>query len=392
MNRDEFQNTPVGHLVPTMDQHWAFVPAPLPRELVLPTDVILLLDEASRAVSVLAGVGETLTNPHLLIRPFLRREAVLSSQIEGTQASVSEIYRFEASEGKAFRRRVPGGRDDAREIRNYERAVEHGQVLLEKLPISARLINEMHGILLMGVRGGDKRLGEWRTEQVWIGAEGTRIEDARFVPPPASEMAQLMTDWEKFVNESTALPPLIECALMHYQFETIHPYSDGNGRIGRSLITLFLIERKILSAPLLYLSVYFERNRLAYYDHLLSLSRTGDWMPWLRYFLVGVREQARDAVIRSRRLRSMQDEYRQTLRARSESGNALRLLEHIFDRPYQTAQSASAFLGVTEAGARNILNRLVDAGVLVKINTHPRFYVAREMLHVVEAPAADSAE
>ena len=336
---------------------------------------------------MLAGVGETLPNPHLLIRPFLRREAVLSSKIEGTQTSISDLFLFEASGARRDRL------GDAREVANYVHALEHGLSQLERLPLSVRLANEIHERLLEGVRGKDKTPGELRTRQVWIGSEGTSIEEARFVPPPADYVRDLLTDWEAFLNEDVQMPPLVQCALMHYQFEAIHPYFDGNGRIGRLLIALFLCAKRVLPTPLLYLSAYFERRRDDYYDHLFAVSQTGRWEEWLRFFLDGVAEQAQDALVRSRRVRQLQDRYRELLQHKRESGNAFRLLDELFANPFLTAPLASHVLSVTSAGARGILERLVEAGVLEEVSgTWPKFYVARELLHVIEQPVASASD
>jgi Fic family protein len=247
----------------------------------------------------------------------------------------------------------------------------------------------MHVRLLERVRGRDKSRGELRTGQVWIGSEGTTLEEARFVPPPAEYVRDLLTDWELFLNEDIEMPPLVQCALMHYQFETIHPYLDGNGRIGRLLITLFLCAKEVLPTPLLYLSAYFERRRDEYYDHLLAVSQRGSWQDWVRFFLRGVAEQAQDALLRSRRVRQLQDRYRGLLQERGESGNAFRLLDELFANPFMTTPLASHLLSVTSAGARGILQRLVDAGVVEEISgTWPKFYVARELLEAIEQPVA----
>ncbi|HXF51579.1 MAG TPA: Fic family protein [Dehalococcoidia bacterium] len=371
--------SPIGHLVTLPDGHQAYVPAPLPRALSLDTPLVYLLDRASRAVATLAGVGETLPNPHLLIRPFVHREAVLSSRIEGTQASISDVFMFEATGEPRTRF------GDAREVVNYVRALEHGLHRLRELPLSVRLVNELHAILLHDVRGRDRTPGQLRTRQVWIGSEGTSIGEARFIPPPPGLVRDLLDDWERFVNEDLELPPLVQCALMHYQFEAIHPYLDGNGRIGRLLITLFLCAKDVLRTPLLYLSAYFERRRDAYYDHLLALSETGDWAAWLRFFLEGVVEQAEDALERCRRLRALQDEFRELTQARRLSANAVRLTERLFANPYVTAPMAAAALGVTYPGARLILERLEHVGVLTSIpDTRPRLYVAAKVLDAIQ--------
>lgn len=385
VSKHQLDNSPIGHLVATHQSESAFVPVPLPRTLQLSPSAVSLLDRASRAVSVLAGVGETLPNPHLLIHPFLRREAVLSSKIEGTQTSISDLFLYEASGAKRDR----GG--DAREVRNYVEALEHGLARLEVLPLSVRLSNEVHSVLMAGVRGTDRRPGELRTEQVWIGSEGTSIGEARFIPPPADLVRDLLTDLEEFVNEELEMPPLIQCALMHYQFETIHPYFDGNGRVGRLLIVLFLFAKGVLPTPLLYLSAYLERNRDQYYDRLLELSRTGDWEPWLKFFLLGVEQQSKDAVARSRRVRNLLERYRRDLQDRKASANALRLLDAMFERPFMTPALASKILNVTWPGAKGVLERLRGAGIVdVVQGKGALMYVARELLTVIEAPTADS--
>lgn len=379
----ELENSPVGRLVTTIDGHRAFAPDPLPRAVDLPADLVMQLDQASRAVATLSGVGETIPNPHLLVRPFIRREAVLSSRIEGTQASLSDLLRYEAA---ATRRRPTG---DVVEVANYVLALEHGLEALEGLPICVRLANQMHEILLHNVRGDDKRPGMLRNVSVWIGSEGTPIEAARYVPPPAPLVRELLEDWERFVNEPVPLPPLIQCAMMHYQFEATHPYVDGNGRLGRLLVTLFLCAKGVLRDPLLYLSAYLERRRQEYYDGLLNVSVTGDWLPWLRYFLAGVTEQAQDTLLRIRRVRELQDGYRAQLLEGRASGNMFKLLDELFAMPFMTIPEAARRLDVTAAGARNILEKLRDLKIVdVQAGSWPRLYVATELLEFIDAPSA----
>lgn len=327
-------DSPCGRLVPIEDGHQAFFPDNLPRQLDLNPELVYLLDEASRAVSTLAGVGETVPNPRLLIRPFVRREAVLSSRIEGTQASLSDLFLYEAS---ALGR--PKG--DVAEVAYYVRALEHGLDRLSELPICVRLANEMHEVLLKVVRGASVHSGNTRPSQVWIGPPGTPIDKATYVPPPANLVRSLLLDWEEFANQDSLLPPLVQCALMHYQFEAIHPYIDGNGRLGRLLIVLFLCAKGVLSQPLLYLSAYFERDRNAYYGHLFRVSVTGDWQTWLGYFLAGVVEQARDALRRARKVRDLHESMKETLHWHRESSNALLLLDELFENPFMTAPLAA---------------------------------------------------
>jgi len=380
MNTSDLKDSPCGRLVSTVEGHLAFVPDPLPRHLELPASLVALLDRASLAVGRLVGVGETLANPHLLITPFLRREAVVSSMIEGTQASISDVYVFEALGGRKATR-------DEREVLNYVHALEDGIRLLAGLPICTRLTNHLHAKLLEGVRGEDRRPGELRTQQNWIGTLGTNIGDARYIPPPPELLPDLLADWERFVNDDDDMPPLVRCALAHYQFEAIHPYVDGNGRIGRLLIILILCARGVLPKPLLYLSAYFERHRKEYGEHLYRISATGRWEPWLEFFLTGVVEQAHDALERSRRVRDVLERYRTLLLARRESANAFRLLDMLSANPFVTCPRASRALGVTAAGAQRILSRLVQHGILRELpGQRPRLYVAEELLRAIEAP------
>ena len=368
--------SPIGRMVAIENGVETYVPNPLPRSLDINGPLLKRLDEASRSVSVLAGVGETIPNPNLLIRPFMRREAVLSSSIEGTQASISDLFIYEAS---GIRRR------DVVEVSNYTRALDLGLDLLDTLPISLRLVNRVHESLLTGVRGNEKTPGELRNAQVWIGHQGADIRDARFVPPPPHMLSELLLDWERFVNEESDLPPLVQCALMHYQFEAIHPYLDGNGRVGRLLIILFLCAKRVLSEPLLYLSAYFERDKNQYYDQLLGLSQTGEWNVWLDYFLKGVAEQSQDALDRVRRIRQLQDRYRLDFQDRRASANTLRLVDQLFASPYVTGPWAAKVLNVSQTGARRIIDSLVSYGVLEEVEgMWPRVYVARELLGAIE--------
>ena len=374
---------PYGSLVPTIEGQQAFVPHPLPRQLDLSPGTVSLLDEASRAVATLDGVGETIDNPRLLMRPFLRREALLSSMIEGTVASLTEVFSYEAREER-YNKPIS---HDVIEVVNYVMALELGIAGLEKLPISLRLVNQMHLRLLTGVRGEEKHPGEFRAGQVWIGAPGSPIQEARFMPPPPDRLRDLFLDWEEFANESLELPPLVRCAMLHYQFEAIHPYEDGNGRVGRLLIALYLLTSQVLSQPLLYLSAYFERDRQRYYDELLAVSKTGDWEQWLRYFLAGVRQESRDVLARIRRLRQLHDDYREVLQQKRAPASALQLLDDFFVNPFMTVSGAANSLDMTVAGARRVLNRLIDAG-LVRLNraSWPHLYVAHEVLEALERP------
>lgn len=343
-------SSPIGQLIPVPEGVCAFIPDPLPRELVLSMSLTKLLSEASRAVGTLSGVGETIPNPRLLFRPFVTREAVLSSRIEGTNASMTDVFRFEVSPHLK-----PKG--DTVEVANHISALELGLERLNHIPLCIRLVNEVHSRLMTGVRGHEKRPGHIRETQVWIGPEfNTPIELATYVPPPANLVSDLLQDWEAFINDRRDMPLLLQCALMHYQFDAIHPFADGNGRIGRLLISLFLAERNILPVPLLYLSAYFERNRDDYYNHLFQLSADGEWETWVHFFLTGVLEQSEEALFRMRRVRELHDSYKEQLRDYHGSGHMFQLLDELFGRPFMTAPEAARRLGLTPAGARRILD------------------------------------
>ena len=288
MQPADFGPDAAGRVVRAPEGYWAFVPAPLPPALEPSWDLFSRLSDADRALSELAGRAANLPNPHLLIAPFLRREAVLSSRIEGTQASLSDLFFFEAGSpsARSATRRVP---DDVQEVANYVRALEYGLKRTATLPISLRLIREIHGRLMKGVRGNHLMPGEFRRTPNWIGPAGCTLMDATYVPPPVPAMHAALDRFEKYLHQKPTLPPLVRLALVHYQFEAIHPFVDGNGRVGRLLIPLLLCHERLLPQPLLYLSAYFERHRTEYYRHLLTVSQTGSWWTGSCTFSPGLR-------------------------------------------------------------------------------------------------------
>ena len=365
MRPDAFSSQARGVVRKDPTGFWAFHPAPLPRRLDLPHDVVNLLDEATGAVHRLGGVGRLIPNPHLLIAPHVRLEAVLSSRIEGTKTDVGQLLRFEAGETPPA-----DEADDAQEVENYVIAMEHGlERLREGFPMSVRLLREMHERLLSGVRGRHRRPGELRSSPVWIG--GSTLGDAVFVPPPPDEMQVALSDLERFLHAND-LPLLISIGLAHYQFETIHPFLDGNGRIGRLLIALMLVWSGALPQPLLYLSVYFEQHRGEYYDHLLITSQQGDFYPWLRFFLRGVRRQARDAEERTVRLVELQHQLRNELLEEGRRNTVVRLAEHLFSVPLTTPVRAEQVLGVTRPTAQAAIEALVERRDLVEVTGRGR--------------------
>lgn len=388
MNPTDFTEQTAGRLVKGPRDYWSFVPHPLPPELALSWELVAQLSEADRALSQLRGVAQTLPNPHLLIGPFVRREAVLSSRIEGTQASLSDLLLFEAGgkDGESPRQ----GEEDVQEVANYVRALEYGLGRLSALPVSLRLVREMHERLLAGVRGQHLTPGEFRRTQNWIGPPGSTLTEATYVPPQVEDMKEAMGALERFWHAPSVLPPLVRIALAHYQFEAIHPFLDGNGRIGRLLITLLLATENLLPQPLLYLSAYFEQNRREYYARLLAVSQRGEWEEWLLFFLRGVAEQSQDAVARSQRLLALWQSSRDALlRARS-SALVLRLLDALFASPALTVAGASRELGITARSAQQNIDRLVGAGILRESTGRQRgrVYVAESILAIVDGTAA----
>lgn len=362
------------------------MPATLPKQISLTTEIIMKLSDADAALGRLAGSGRLLPNPHLLVNAYITREAVSSSRIEGTQASVTEVFDAVVT-GEAKR-------DDIREVRNYIAALEHGvrRIQQDDFPISLRLINEMHGLLLRGVRGQDKTPGEFRRTQNWIESPDNRPATARFVPPPIDEMWKALDDWEKYLHdEEPQLPLLIRCALLHYQFETIHPFLDGNGRLGRLFIALYLMDRGRLPAPLLYLSGYFDRRRSDYYDRLQYVRERGEINEWLLFFLDGVAVQAADAVERAEQLSDLREKYRAQLR--STSARTVEAVDLLFATPILTVRYVQDQLGFSQPGANNLLRRLATHGIVqeVGIGTGVRHrWYSNEILKVLDPERAQT--
>jgi len=388
MQREDFSSEAPGRLVSVEEGRWAFVPGPLPPNLEYGPTLVAVLSEADRALGELAGLGRTLPNPYLLTRPFLRREAVLSSRIEGTRASLVDLFAFEV-EPPLFAE--PERSDDVQEVGNYVRALEHSMARLEELPISQRLLREMHAVLMEGMRGQQRDPGEFRRILNWIGPPGARLEEATYVPPPPAEIPAALSALERYIHGNTGLPPLLDIALVHYQFEAIHPFPDGNGRIGRLLITLMLIERDLLPEPLLYLSAYFERHRGAYYDHLLAVSQKAEWEGWLLFFLRGVSVEARDASRRAGKLFELRETYRERLQREGARPNLLTATNHLFANPVTSIRELSEVLGVTFEAARRLVGSLEERGVLEEITgrRRNRVYAASEILQVLQKPLED---
>jgi Fic family protein len=384
MQGADFTADAPGRLVRIPEGGLAFVPDPLPPKLVPDTPTANLLAEARGAVGELAGIGRQLPNPHLLIGPFLRREAITSSRIEGTIATAEELTLFEAGQSK------PPSKPDVCEVANYVRAMEHGLKRLDSLPICSRFIRELHEMLLKGVRGQEERPGEFRTVQNMIGWRGDPIEKARYVPPPPTEVLRGMDELERYIAEGNDLHILVRTALIHYQFEAIHPFRDGNGRLGRLLASLLFCERKLLPQPLLYLSSFFDQHVDEYRDRLLAVSQRGDWVGWITFFLRAVQEQSHDAIARACRLMSLWERWRRETQSARSSALLPKLVDALFATPALTIPKAGRIMGVTYAAAQRNVLKLVDAGILRPATdaTYNKVYVADEIVRIVAMETA----
>jgi Fic family protein len=380
LRQEDFKKQAPGKLVRSLNGYWTFEPNPLPPAISFDVSLVRQLTEADRALGELAGIGRMLPNPHLLIGPFLRREAILSSRIEGTVTRLEELLLFEVQPEET--ERPP----DVGEVVNYVRALEYGLARLKDLPVCVRLLCEIHEHLLEGVRGMEKRPGKIRDKQVFIGREGQHPDDMRFIPPMQTQLPEMLTAMERFLNFPSDLPLIVQLALVHYQFETIHPFQDGNGRIGRLLISLMLCERSSLPQPLLYLSAFFERHNSDYRDLMLAVSQKGAWSDWIRFFAQGIAEQSRDAIERAKRLLDLWQSYRQRLQAKSQSVTILALIDELFASPIVTVSYAEKKLGVTYPAANNNIAKLVAEGILRETTKKQRnrVYVADAILKLLD--------
>lgn len=371
---------PHGRRVRLAGGYSAYVPAALPPPIAWDERLAAALSDADRAIGRLAGEGRRLPNPDVLIRPFLRREAVLSSRIEGTQATLGELL---ASEAGVAVERSPA---DLREVANYVAALEYGIERLSTLPLSLRLVRELHEKLLRDVRGDVATPGEFRRSQNWIGPPGSTLTDASYVPPPPDELMACLGAWEKYLNESS-MPPLVQAALAHSQFEAVHPFLDGNGRVGRLLITLLLMAKDVLPQPLLYLSAYFEVTRPEYYARLLAVTERGEWEEWLAYFFAAVAHQAEDAVGRIQRIEDLMQHWRQRL-DKAPSRLPDRALGLFAENPFWTINRIADRLEVAFTTAQRAVDRLESAGIVTLTGQakRNRVYCARGILTILEEP------
>lgn len=365
MDKRGFADKCTGTLVPTIGKRKAFIPDPLPPRNLDLNSVLPILSRATQAVGELKGIGRTIPNPLLLVRPLQRREAVSSSSMEGTYTTLSDLFIFEAG-GSA-----PDRRAENREVLNYAQALEGAIGDLSSLPISARLIKKAHGKLLNGVarhRGAQVEAGEFKRDQNWIGGSGS-IETARFIPATPASTPDAIDALMGFINHEDRRnsPPLIDAAMAHYQFEAIHPFADGNGRVGRMLIALMLVENDVLPQPLLYMSPWLERHKDRYIDLMFEVSRAGAWVAWIEFFLLAVAESAEGTIRVVQRMQDLQKQYRERFQTARRSALMLRIIDLAFERPIRSISDIAQELDVTYAGASNNVKELIRHGVAEEV-------------------------
>lgn len=365
-----FIGTRAGQYVEQIAGYKAFIPNPLPPkpEIIMDQEMWDLLSQADRALGRLDGATDALPNPDLFVFMYVRKEAVLSSQIEGTQASLIDVLEFESQALE------PNNPQEVAEVVNYIAAINYGLERLKSFPVSLRLIREIHKELMQGVRGAERDPGEFRRTQNWIGAGGCSLKDATYVPPPPYEMLQSLDNLEKFLHSPQPIPTLIKVGLAHAQFETIHPFLDGNGRTGRLLITFLLCEQNILQRPLLYISHYFKKYRSEYYDRLQAIRESGNWEGWLKFFLRGVYEVAQEAAATAHKIVNLKEEHRQLVlnTMGRKSGNAIALLESLYFRPIFNVEHAEEITSLSYPNANALIKALSDIGLVEEITGQKR--------------------
>ena len=375
-----------GHYRSAAGEHPSFVPRPLPPEppLKFDDDILSILSRADRALGRLDGASEILPDPELLVFSYVRKEAVLSSQIEGTEASLMDLFEFET------RALGPKHPKDVAEVVNYISALKFGLERIRKgAPISLGLLRQIHFRLLKDVRGGERKPGQFRTDQNWIGPPGCSISDALFIPPAVPDMRSALADLERFIGGKSKLPPLIKVGLIHAQFETVHPFLDGNGRMGRLLITFLLTGEGHIRRPLLYLSHFFKRFRGKYYDSLQAVRDSGDWEGWIKFFLQGVSNVSTDAFGKSMKIIALREKHRHAVieDMRSRGGGASALLDALFTRPIIDVKVVQEITGLTHVAAGEIVSRFENLGILEEVTGRHRnrVYHFADYLKLLEA-------
>lgn len=345
-----------GYFMSQPSGYQSFVPKKLPPEpeIQLDSEMLKLLSDADRKLGRLDGITQILPNPEMFVAMYVQKEAVLSSQIEGTQASLTDVLDPEANAETDM---------DIRDVVNYVNAMEYGLQRLEEFPLCLRLIREIHVKLLENGRGSNRNPGEFRTTQNWIGPAGCTLNNATFIPPAVPDMNQALAELEDFFYVEDDIPSLIKIALIHAQFETIHPFLDGNGRVGRLLITFWLCSKKILSQPLLYLSFYFKANRIEYYDRLMAVRKKGDWEGWVKFFLKGVASVSDEATNSAKEIIALKERYNEILSHYSNS-NYTKLLNELFTHSFVSKNRVAKLIDVSYPTASSIVDEFVNIGIL----------------------------
>jgi Fic family protein len=382
MKTTDFSSNSPGKVIKSLKGYFVYIPNPLPHEFEWSNQLLTRLASAERSIARLEEVGQSFPVPHVLARPFVQKEAVLSSQIEGTHTTFQNLLRYEAQQFSFVKEK-----QDVHEVQNYIKALDYGLERIQTLPVSMRLIREMHEILMKGVRGELFTSGEVRRSQNWIGRPGATLEKARYVPPPVDEMHVCLGELEKYIHSESELPALIRVGLIHYQFEAIHPFLDGNGRMGRLLITLLLTTWQILTQPLLYLSLFFEKNKTEYYDRLLAVSQKGEWEEWLLFFLDGVHEQAEDAIEKIKSLQKLREQYQEQLSKDRSRKRLLKMVDYLISTPISSVSQAEQ---ATDLGNYSVINgyfeKLSKYGIIEEITgkERNRVYTANAILKILE--------
>lgn len=358
-------NSTAGKTVLQDTGYLAYVPAPLPPSpaITFDAEMIRMLSEADLALGQLSGIASLLPNPDLFVAMYIKKEAVLSSQIEGIQCTLDEVLQHERDESRVSTKAIG-------EVVNYVKAMNYGIKRLETLPLSLRLIREIHGHLLQGVRGENKNPGEFRRTQNWLGPQGCTLAAATFVPPPVPDMTESLGNFELFLHDRTSLPLIVQCALIHAQFETIHPFLDGNGRMGRLMISLLLHERSVLKRPLLYISLFLKENRAEYYDRLMDVRKNGNWAGWIKFFLTGILQVSNEAAITAQRIVRFREDA--MIKARVFGKNELALIDLLFEHPIIDIRTAARLLDCTYVTASTVLQSLVKEGYVTEMTGQKR--------------------
>ncbi|PJA69681.1 cell filamentation protein Fic [Candidatus Pacearchaeota archaeon CG_4_9_14_3_um_filter_35_19] len=359
-------------------EYLSFIPEKLPPNFDYTPQLVLSLSKADSTLSKLSGAGLLLPNPDLLVIPYLKKEALSSSRIEGTRISLSDYFLTEA-------KGIEKEDIEATEVGNYLKSMNYALKKIEKEPINTELIKEMHKLLMKGVRGNELLPGNFRPVQNWIGPKNTKIQDVTFVPPPQEEVEKLVNGLIEYLNKYDEVPLLIKCALMHYQFETIHPFCDGNGRIGRSLITLYLCKKNKISKPLLYASDYFEKHRREYYETLLNANKTGKFEEWIKFFLEAIKVQSEDALERTIKIQKLSEKYQEKTKNHKQAINLLSLVDLLFMNPFIRINQVAKKLNITYPTAKKAVQNLIKLNILKPTSEKERnkLFVAHEILDVV---------